>query len=54
MNYHLLEILDALKDFKQISDLDLDYLKQSLNPLTEYKLGIIPDMQSTAEEWNIK
>ncbi|MCD4721801.1 MAG: DUF6088 family protein [Desulfobacula sp.] len=104
MNYHLLEILDALKDFKQIPDLDrkaaikilitaiislkkkellrllqyvyeypprtraflgalleeinvdldLDYLKQSLNPLTEYKLGIIPDMLSTAEKWNIK
>jgi hypothetical protein len=104
MNYHLLEILDALKDFKQIPDLDrkaaiklliaiisslkkkellrllqyvneypprtraflgallekinmdldLDDLKQSLNPLTEYKLGIIPDMLSTAEEWNIK
>lgn len=104
MNYHLLEILDALKDFKQIPDLDrkaaiklliaaitslkkkellrllqyaneypprtrafigallekinmdldLDYLKQSLNPLTEYKLGIIPDILSTAEKWNIK
>jgi len=104
MNYHLLEILDALKDFKQIPDLnrkaaiklliavitslkkkellrvlqyaneypprtraflgallekinmglDLDYLKQSLNPLTEYKLGIIPNMLSTAEKWNIK
>ncbi|MEA1966633.1 MAG: DUF6088 family protein [Thermodesulfobacteriota bacterium] len=104
MNYHLLEILDALKDFKQIPDLDrktaikilitaitslkkkellrllqyadgypprtraflgallekinmdldLDYLKQSLNPLTEYKLGIIPDLLSTAEKWNIK
>ena len=103
-NYHLLEILDALKDFKQIPDidrtaainlliaaitslkrkellrllqyaneypprtraflgallekinmdLDLDYLKQSLNPLTEYKLGIIPDMLATAEKWNIK
>ena len=104
MNYHLLEILDALKDFKQIPDLDrnaainlliaaitslkkkellqllqyvyeypprtraflgallekinmdldLDYLKQNLNPLTEYKLGIIPDMLATAEKWNIK
>ncbi|MBU1342713.1 MAG: hypothetical protein KKE44_00820 [Proteobacteria bacterium] len=104
MNYHLLEILDALKDFKQIPDLnrkvaikrlitaitslkkkdllrllkyvneypprtraflgallekinmdlDLDFLKQSLNPLTEYKLGIIPDILSTAEKWNIK
>ncbi len=103
-NYHLLEILDALKDFKQIPDLnrkaaikqlitvissfkkkelirlllygneypprtraflgallekinldlDLAYLKQSLNPLTEYKLGIIPNMLSTAEKWNIK
>lgn len=103
-NYHLLEILDALKDFKQIPDLnrkaaikrlinaitslkkrdilrllnyaneypprtraflgallesfninmDLDSLKQSLNPLTEYKLGIIPDILSTAENWNIK
>ena len=104
MNYHLLEILDALKDFKQIPDidrkaaiklliaaitslkkkellrllqyvneypprtraflgallekidmdLDLEHLKQSLNPLTGYKLGIIPDMLSTAEKWNIK
>jgi len=104
MNYHLLEILDALKDFKQIPDLDrkaaiklliaaitslkkkellrllqyvneypprtraflgallekinmdldLDYLKKNLNPLTEYKLGIIPDMLATAEKWNIK
>lgn len=102
MNYHLLEILDALKDFKQIPDLDrkaaikllmatitslknkellkflqyaaeypprtraflgalletlnmdLDHLKQSLNPLTDYKLGITPDMLSTAENWNIK
>jgi hypothetical protein len=104
MNYHLLEILDAIKDFKQIPDLDrkaaiklliavitslkkkeflrllqyvneypprtraflgallekinmdldLDDLKQSLNPLTDYKLGIIPDMLSTAEKWNIK
>ena len=104
MNYHLLEILDALKDFKQIPDLDrkaaikilitaitsiekkellgllqyvneypprtrpflgsllekinldldLAYLKQSLNPLTEYKLGILPNMLSTAEKWNIK
>jgi len=103
-NYHLLEILDALKDFRQIPDLnrktaikrlisfitslkkknilrllnyaneypprtraflgalletfnmnlDLDSLKQSLNPLTEYKLGIIPDMLSTVENWNIK
>ncbi|MBU2627287.1 MAG: hypothetical protein KKE61_01605, partial [Proteobacteria bacterium] len=35
-------------------DLDLDFLKQSLNPLTEYKLGIIPDILSTAEKWNIK
>jgi hypothetical protein len=104
MNYHLLEILDALKDFKQIPDLDrkaaikilitaiislkkkellrllqyvkeyppraraflgallekinldldLAYLKQSLNPLTEYKLGILPDILSTAEKWNLK
>ena len=104
INYHLLEILDALKDFKQIPDLDrkaaikilitaiislkkkellrllqyvkeypprtraflgallekinldldLAYLKQSLNPLTEYKLGILPNMLSTAEKWNIK
>jgi len=103
-NYLLLEILDALKDFKQIPDLnkksaidllintitslkkkglfrlvqygnkypprtraflgailekadrdiDLGQLKQSLNPLTEYKLGITPDMLSTAEKWNIK
>ncbi len=104
MNYHLLEILDALKDFKQIPDLDrkaaiklliaiisslkkkellrllqyvneypprtraflgallekinmdldLDYLKHNLNPLTIYKLEILPDMLSTAEKWNIK
>jgi hypothetical protein len=103
-NYHLLEILDALKDFKLIPDLnkksaidllintiisltkselsslvqygneyppraraflgaileknnrdiDLAQLKQSLNPLTEYKLGITPDILSTAEKWNIK
>lgn len=103
-NYHLLEILDALKDFKQIpnlnkkaaiellisniaslnkkdffrlvrygnkyppraraflgailekanSDIDLGQLKQNLNPLTRYKLGITPDMLSTSEKWNIK
>ena len=103
-NFHLLEILDALKDFRQIPDLDrktaikllstaitslkrkelllllkygneypprtraflgallekinmnldLDHLKQSLNPLTKYKLGITPDMLSTTEKWNIK
>ncbi len=103
-NYRLLEILDALKDFKQIPnlnkkaaiellisnitslkkkelsrlvgyvnkypprtkaflgallekinrDMGLGNLKQSLNPLTEYKLGIAPDMLSTAEKWNIK
>lgn len=103
-NYRLLEILDALKDFKQIPnlnkksaidllintitslkkkglfrlvqygneyppraraflgeiveklnrDIDFGQLKQSLNPLTEYKLGISPDMLSTAEKWNIK
>ena len=103
-NYRMLEILDALKDFNQIPDLDkndaikrlsstvtslekknlclivqcgsqyppraraflgallektnkdmdLSRLKQSLNPLTEYQLGILPDMLSTAEKWNIK
>jgi len=103
-NYYLLEILDALKDFKQIpnlnkkaaidllistitllkkkdlfhlaqygkeyppraraflgallekinKDMEFGYLKQSLNPLTEYKLGIKPDMLSTVEKWNIK
>jgi uncharacterized protein YdbL (DUF1318 family) len=103
-NYHLLEILDALKDFKKIPnlnkkaaiellisnitslkkkdllrlvrygneyppraraflgallerinrDMGFGHLKQSLNPLTEYKLGITPDMLSTAEKWNIK
>ena len=35
-------------------DVGLDHLKQGLNPLTEYKMGIAPDMLSTAEKWNIK
>ncbi len=103
-NYYLLEILDALKDFKQIPDLDkktalkqiiailssltqkdflqlikycreypprvrallgalsekmgktadLIQLKQSLNPLTIYDIGMTPDLLSTASKWNIK
>jgi hypothetical protein len=103
-NYRLLEILDALKDFKQIPDLDkkaavkqirtllsslnrkarvqlvryalkypprtraflgallesitqdtdLILLEQSLNPLTNYDLGIPPELLSTAQKWNIK
>ncbi len=102
-NYYLLEILDALKDFTKIPDLDknaaIKYLlnkltkltekdksriikfslfypprtraflgalfdkknhkqsvticKQSLNPLSMYKLGIKEDILSTAPNWNI-
>jgi len=102
-NYKLLEILDALKDFKTIPDLDkksaiallknkisklskndqtkiiryalkyppratallgailelsekkigFESLKNNLNPLTNYKLGINKDILSTASEWNI-
>ncbi|TPE41064.1 DUF6088 family protein [Pontibacter mangrovi] len=102
-NYYLLEILDALKDFKTIPDLDrksaiillknevskltdndrsktvqyaLQYpprvqallgailefsgernsaeiLKNSLNPLTSYKLGIKEVILPTAPNWNI-
>ncbi len=103
-NYKLLEILDAIKDFKKIPDLDkksaiiilqskilelnnkqkkelikiaLEYpprvraflgalieeidnrtnvkiLNESLNPLSEYKLGITKEILPTAEKWNIK
>lgn len=102
-NYQLLEILDVLKDFVKIPDLDremgikfllnklknlsekdgariikyaLQYpprvraflgallneittqenrtLKQSLNPLTTYELGIKDELLSTAPNWNIK
>ena len=103
-NYKYLEFLDALKDFKQIPDLDkisaieiltsalkefnkkqtkellkitlsypprvraflgalLEYvgkkttlnpLDESLNPLSEYKLGITKEILPTAEKWNIK
>lgn len=102
-NYQLLEILDVLKDFVKIPDLDremgikfllnklknlskkdgariikyaLQYppraraflgallneistqenrtLKQSLNPLTKYELGINDELLSTAPNWNIK
>jgi len=103
-NYKLLELLDALKDFKKIPDLDkksaikiltnkisslndkqikelieiaLEYpprvkaflgalfenigknkslkiLDDSLNPLSEYKLGLTEDILPTIEKWNIK
>lgn len=101
-NYKLLEILDALKDFKKIPDLSkksaitiltnkilelnnkqvkelikiafsypprvraflgalLEYIKingtsleDSLNPLSEYKIGVSRDVLSTVEKWNIK
>ena len=103
-NYRLLEILDALKDFKQIPDMDkktavkqilalllslnrkahvqliryalkypprtraflgallesitqdtdLTPLEQSLNPLTNYVLGIPSELLPTAQKWNIK
>ena len=102
-NFYLLELLDALKDFKRIPDLnkssgikilsnklkelnsteinllikyslaypprarsllgailektkasvDLTVLKNSLNPLSEYELGIA-SVLSTAKNWNIK
>ena len=45
--------LGALLD-KMNMDMNLSDLKQSLNPLTGYKLGITPDILSTAEKWNIK
>ncbi len=103
-NYKFLEILDALKDFKKIPDLDresainifinnlnklnakqtnklikiaISYpprviafigalmeeinknietksLENSLNPLSEYKLGITKELLPTVEKWNIK
>ena len=103
-NYKYLEFLDALKDFKQIPDLDkksaieiltsvlknfnkkqteellrialsypprvraflgalleyvgkkinLNNLDESLNPLSEYKLGITKGILPTVEKWNIK
>jgi hypothetical protein len=103
-NYKLLELLDALKDFKKIPDINkknainiltskilelkndkikelikiaLEYpprvraflgallenigdkidtknLEDSLNPLSEYKLGLTKDILPTAEKWNIK
>ncbi|MDT0687675.1 DUF6088 family protein [Autumnicola psychrophila] len=101
-NYYLLEILDALKDFKTISDMDkksaiglltnkisnlveddllklvryalkyppratallgaileassknqVEVLKNSLNPLTSYNMGIKEDILPTAPKWNI-
>jgi hypothetical protein len=103
-NYHLLEILDVLKDFKQIPDLnkkrvlkqitemiaalkkkefsqilkygieypprvraflgalleninpdrDLMQLEKTLNPLTNYDLGISKDILPSAQNWNIR
>ena len=103
-NYKLLELLDALKDFKKIPDLNkksaisiltdklsslnnkqikelieiaLEYpprvraflgallenldknfnttsLDNSLNPLSEYELGLTKDILPTVEKWNIK
>jgi len=103
-NYQYLEILDAIKDFKKIPDLDtekgikilLNILKElnqeeikkiakyslkypprvrallgalleninektdtkrledSLNPLSEYKLGLTKDILPTVDKWNIK
>ncbi|RKY56746.1 MAG: hypothetical protein DRP89_00790 [Candidatus Neomarinimicrobiota bacterium] len=103
-NYKLLELLDALKDFKKIPDLNkksaisiltnkileltdkqikelieiaLEYpprvraflgallenidenrdtksLDNSLNPLSEYELGLTKDILPTIEKWNIK
>ncbi len=101
-NYKFLELLDAIKDFKNIPDLDkksvikiltnkilelntkqknelieiaLEYpprvrallgaifenigkniekLDDSLNPLSEYKLGITKEILPTIEKWNIK
>ena len=103
-NYKSLELLDALKDFKKIPDLDkksaisilsrkitelnkkqikdlikivLEYpprvraflgallenidkniniksLDDSLNPLSEYELGLTKDVLPTVEKWNIK
>jgi hypothetical protein len=103
-NYKLLELLDALKDFKKIPDINkrsaikiltskilelennkikelieiaLEYpprvraflgallenidkkidarsLEDSLNPLSEYELGLTKDILPTVEKWNIK
>ena len=103
-NYKLLELLDAIKDFKKIPDLDkkssvkiltnkiiklnneqkkelieiaIEYpprvraflgallenidkninvkkLDDSLNPLSEYRLGITKEILPTVEQWNIK
>jgi hypothetical protein len=103
-NYKLLDLLDALKDFKRISDInkksaikiltskilelennkrkelieialeypprvraflgallenidtktDTESLEDSLNPLSEYKLGLTKDILPTVEKWNIK
>jgi len=101
-NYKYLELLDSIKDFKNIPDLDkesaikiltnkilelnnkqkkelikiaLEYpprtrallgailenlgentikLEESLNPLSEYKIGISKEILPTIEKWNIK
>lgn len=103
-NFYLLEFLDALKDFKNVPDLNItsaiktlnnklenfnpkelnllikiglpypprvraflgallenlgkfegiNKLKDSLNPLTEYKLGLNKNLLSTIKNWNIK
>ena len=103
-NFYLLEILDVLKDFKKIPDLDknsaikiisnritefnkneitqlvkcvlsypprvraflgailehanpsinLESVKMSLNPLSEYNYGVTKSFLSTASNWNIK
>lgn len=103
-NFYLLELLDALKDFKKIPDLNmksaikiittkfsqlnpkmikqlintgllypprvraflgallekigqnggLNKIQDSLNPLTEYKLGIDKEILPTIKNWNIK
>lgn len=102
-NFYLLEILDALKDFKSISDMDkntaisilknkilnlaeedltklvkyaikyppratallgailefsqndqIEKLRDNLNPLTSYNIGVSKDILPTAPKWNIK
>ncbi len=45
--------LGALLEYSE-KKTNLNYLEESLNPLTEYKLGITKDFLPTIEKWNIK
>ena len=45
--------LGALLEYSK-KKINLNCLEESLNPLTEYKLGISKDILPTIEKWNIK